>query len=308
MPVDKRPAIEHEGDSIGTSFFFTIGMVTHWSRRGNYITDDPAASSNMPSELHTGMIEALRAANVAKTVVPNGNTEFLLETEVEHLYGTHYATNDGTVVIVNTSSRNAASTFGSVGVGSRAYASYGNVILHAKLYDRRSGQASPVWEETVSGVGQQAPEKNHIIATQTALREAFADAMATLSVRVGAALDRLQRGPSGPNYAIVGQLPPAFMIERISRYRSFLERVYVDTATGRVLRHEVLPNADPALARPGEWLLSRRSPEGLVLSPEAYESYARALALRYDLRRVDDAYRYHFFGVKPVLSPPIAKP
>jgi hypothetical protein len=296
IPVDKRPAAEHEGDSIRTRLFFTTGIVTYWSRRGNYITNDEACSPEAVSELHGAMIDTLRAANVATSVVPAGQTEFALETEIEHLYGTHYAINEGTVVVVS----GQRSTNAGVFTGARQYASYGNVIVKARLVDRRGTRPVPIWEEHVVGFGQQEPFKNHIVSTQTALREAVSDALTTLAVRVGAALDRVQRGPTGPTYNLSGQLPPVFLIERVSRYRNFLERVYVDTLSGRVLRHEIVPLADPAWARPGEWLLSRRSPEGVVLSPESYEAYARALAASYDLRTVDDAYRYHFFGKRGV--------
>ncbi len=299
VPVDARPAIEHQGASIGTKLFFTTVFVTHWERRGNYVTDDRAASSNAVPQLHAAMIDALRAANVARDVVPDGAADFVLETTIEHLYATHYAVNEGTVVVFEQADRhgNGMSNVDVV-AGARHYACYGNVILDAKLVDRRGTQPVVVWQEHVVGAGQEPPGEDRIVAAQTALREAVVDALATLSVRLGAALDRLQRGPSGPAYVITAGSPPVFVIERVSRYRAFLERVYIDTASGRVLRHEIGPNADPALARPGDWLLSRRSPEGLMLSPEAYDQYARALATRYDLRTVDDAYRYHFFGVR----------
>jgi hypothetical protein len=298
-PIDRRPEVEHIGDSIHTNLFFTCVVVTRWERRGNYITNDEAASPRAASELLADMVEALHDANVARSVVTQGNTDFELETEIEHLYGTHYALNQGTVVVVSSSGQRSQSSYAGVSAQARAYASYGNVVLKARLIDRRTPTAGVVWEEHVLGSGQQPPGGDHIIAAQTALREAVSDALGTLAVRVGAALDRIQRGPTGPTYAWVGQLPPVFLIERISRYRNFLERVFVDTESGRVLRHEIVPNADPALGRPGEWLLSRKTPEGIVLSPESYEAYAHALATRYDLRTVDDAYRYHFFGVRP---------
>ena len=50
-------------------------------------------------------------------------------------------------------------------------------------------------------------------------------------------------------------------------------------------------------SRPGDWLLSRVTAEGVQLSPEGYDAFARSLAGRYDLRQVDDATHYHFFGV-----------
>jgi hypothetical protein len=293
-PRDRRPAVEREGSDIGTSLFFTALVVTHWSKRGNFVTDDHTCCPQAVSELHAAMLEALRSANVARTLVPAGKSEFALQTEIEHLYGTHYAVNEGTVVVAQGRRSSTAGVFNAV----RDYASYGNVVLTARLIDQRGPQPFTVWEEHIGGFGQQPPGRDAATSAQTAVREAVSDAMATLAVRVGAALDRLQRGPTGPTYALSGQLPPVFLIERVSRYRNFLEKVYVETVSGRVLRHEIEPLADSAWARPGEWLLSRRSPEGLVLSPESYEAYARALASKYDLRTVDDAHRYHFFGVR----------
>jgi len=267
------------------------------------VTDDAAASRLAVPELHGAMLDALRAAKVARDVVPAGDAEFVLETSIEHLYATHHAINQGTVVVfMATDSNGQGMSNVDVIAGARHYACYGNVILDAKLVDRRGAEPVVVWQEHVVGSGQQPPGGDRIVAAQTALREAVVDAMATLAVRVGAALDRVQRGPSGPGHVITAGFPPVFVIERVSRYRTFLERVFIDTASGRVLRHEIGPNADPALSRPGDWLLSRRSPEGLVLSPEAYEQAARALSARYDLRTVDDAYRYHFFGVRTLAA------
>lgn len=308
VPVDRRPEVEHVGASLETKLFFTCAVVTHWERTGNYVTSDFAASPEAVREMHENEIAALRAANVARAVVPAGATDFTLETEIEHLYGTHFAINEGTVIVFSMQEgRGRGSTnMGNVDVlaKQRQYASYGNVVLRAKLVDRRGPQPVVVWDEHVVGSAQMPPEKNHKRAAQTALRAAVADAMATLAVRVGAALDRLEQGPQGPTYVVEGKLPPVFLLERVSRYRDFLERVYVETASGRVLRHEIVPNADHAYAKPGEWLLSRRTPEGVLLSAEGYEHFARALARKYDLRTFDDAYRYHFFGVLGTAPPP----
>ena len=303
-PRDRRPAVEHAGESIGTAFFFTVGVVTHWERRGSYVTDDEAVSPTALAELAEAATSALSAANVARVVAPSAPSDFLLEVDVEHLYGTHYAVTDGTVVVVSMQGNRGGFTGAGVGTSGRQYASYGNVGLAARLLDRRSGQPLVVWSEHVAGTGVEPPQPQHQRAAQTALRMALADAMATLSVRVGAALDRLEVGPNGPAFVVAAEGPPVFLAERVSQLRDFVERVYVETRTGVVLRHEVVPNADHAYARPGDWLLSRRTPEGVVLSPEGYEAWARALAARYDLRRVDDAARYHFFGVRGAAPPP----
>ncbi len=297
LPEDVRPVEEHEGASAGMHFFFTVIALTHWEHRGNYVTDDLAATANAPAELHAGMIESLRAANVARDVVPEGATDFVLETLIEHLYATHYAVSEGTVLAFSVSD-NRGNGMSNVDVvaGDRQFACYGNVTLNVRLVDRRGPAPAVVWEEHVTGFGEEAPGDDDVLASRTALREAVSDALGTLSIRVGTALDRLQRGPSGPGHVIGAGFPPVFVVERVSRYRSFLERVYLETASGRVLRHEIIPTADPSMGRPGDWLLSRRSPEGVMLSPEAYEQYGKSLAERYELRTVDDAYRYHFFG------------
>lgn len=301
VPVERRPAIERAGAGLGTKLFFTVGVVTRWERAGNYVTDDYAASPDAVRELHEDALAALRAANVARAVVPSGAADFELKTEIEHLYGTRFAIDEGTVVLfaMQQGRGRRSTSMGNLDVVAkqRQYASYGNVVLRATLVDRRGPEPVAVWDEHVVGSAQMPPEKQGERATQTALRAAVADAMATLAVRVGAALDRLETGPEGPTYVLEGGLPPVFLIERVSRYRDFLERVFVETASGRVIRHEIVPNANRAYAKPGEWLLSRRTPEGVLLSAEGYQRFAAALARKYDLRTFDDAYRYHFFGV-----------
>lgn len=305
-PRDVRPAVEREGQENKTRFFFTVAVVTHWERSGNYVTDDFAATKDASGELHGVVQKGLQAANLARLVRPEEKPSFTLETDIEHLYGTHYAVSEGTVVVIT--NRRGGLQGGGAGVTTRQYASHGNVILKARLLDHRSGSPVVVWEEHVVGTAQAAPSKEHIEAAQTALREATSDAVVTLAVRLGAALDRLQQGPSGPAYVLNGRLPPVFLLERVSRYRDFLEVVHVETSTSRVLRHDVIPLYDRAHARPGEWLLSRRTAEGITLSGEGYEAFARALASRYDLRAYDDAYRYHFFGTKGAAPPPSRPP
>lgn len=297
-PRDKRPSVEREGQDDKTKFFFTVAVVTHWERAGNYVTDDFAATANAPAELATALTDALRVSRAANVVTPEQKPAFSLETEIEHLYGTHYAVTDGTVVVLASKKRLYG---GGAGVTTRQYASYGNVVLKARLVDHRTGSPVVVWEEHITGSGQAMPSKEHIEAAQTALRMAVSDAAGQLSLRVAAALDRLGQGPNA-GYVLAGRLPSVFLVERVSRLRDFVETVYVETRSGTVLRHDITPLSDHAYARPGEWLLSRRTAEGVTLSGEGYEAYARALADKYDLRTYDDASRYHFFGVKGAVA------
>lgn len=302
-PIDDlRPDEEHKGDSVRTRLFIFFGVGVHVRREGNYITDDYAASERAPSELRDAAIAQLRAANVAKSVTTDGRSEFELRLRIEHLYGTHFAANKQTVVVL--SSKSSSDAF--VDVKARNYAAYGNVTLWAELVDNRSGKPVTVWSEHVTGYAQRPAGEDRVAEVQNAVQLATADATATLSQRVGAALDRLAVGPSGAAFQIPpsGIVPTTFAIERLSQYRDFLERVFIDTATGRVLKHVILPAPDRYASRPGDWVLSRIGADDVQLSPDAYDVFARALSTRYDLREVDDATHYHFFGLLGVAPAP----
>jgi hypothetical protein len=299
---DARPEEEHKGATVATKLFVFFLFGVHIKREGNYVTNDFAASPEAAAELHTLAIESLATAGVAKKVSATSAGDFDLRLTIEHLYGTHFAANKQTIVVVGSD----RDTNAVVDVHSHNYAGYGNVTLKAELIDNRSGAPQLLWTERVTGYAQRpAGEGNRVQEVQFAVQLAVSDALTTLSQRVGAALDRLGVGPSGPPMAIsgAGQFPAVFAIERISRYRDFLERVFVDTASGRVVRHEITPAPDRYASRPGDWLLSRTTPDGVELSPDGYEAFARALAARYDLRQVDDAARYHFFGVLGTAAP-----
>lgn len=290
---DARPEEEHEGASVRTKLFVFFLFGVHIKREGNYITNDFAASPDAAAEMHTLAVESLAARGVAKKVTATHAGDFDLQLTIEHLYGTHFAANKQTIVVVSSNN----STDAVVDVHSNNYAAYGNVTLKAELVDRRSGTPHVVWTEHVTGYAQRPAEKERVREVQFAVQLATADALATLSQRVAAALDRLSVGPSGPPMVLSSGFPATFAIERMSRYRDFLERVYVETASGRVVRHEITPAPDRYASRPGDWLLARVTAEGVALSPEGYQAFARSLAARYDLRQVDDAAHYHFFGV-----------
>lgn len=298
--VDARPKEEHEGASVGTRLFIFFLVGVHIRREGNYITDDFAASPAAATELRMLAMQWLGREGIAKQVVA-ANGDFDLELTIEHLYGTHFAANKETIIVVN----GKQSTDAVVDVHARNYAPYGNVVLRAELFDKRGGASKLVWTENVTGYAQRPAGEERVAEAQAALQLATADALSTLSQRVGAVLDRLGVGPSGPPMVLASgsPMPGVFAIERMSRFRDFLERVYVETATGRVIRHEIQPAPDRYASRPGDWLLARVTAEGVELSPEGYEAFARSLANKYDLRLVDDAAHYHFFGALGTAAP-----
>jgi hypothetical protein len=299
--ADLRPEDEHKGDSVKTRLFIFFGVGVHIRREGNFITDDFAASPAAATELRQLAIQTLAASGVAKKVTASGGADFELRLSMEHLYGTHFAANKQTIVVVN--SKNSSDAV--VDVHAHNYAGYGVVTLKADLVDMRSGTPNVVWTEHVPGYAQRPAGENRVAEVQVAVQLAVADALHTLSQRVGAALDRLEVGPSGPPMVLASgsPLPTIFAIERMSRFRDFLERVYIETGSGRVVRHEIMPAPDRYASRPGDWLLSRVTAEGANLAPEGYERFARSLANRYDLRKVDDVAHYHFFGVLGTSAP-----
>lgn len=299
--ADARPEEEHKGATVATKLFVFFLFGVHIKREGNYVTNDFTASPEAAAELHTLAIESLAAAGVAKKVSATSPGDFDLRLTIEHLYGTHFAANKQTIVVVSSDH----STNAVVDVHTHNYAGYGDVTLKAELIDNRGGAPRVVWTEHVTGYAQRPAGENRVREVQFAVQLAVSDALTTLSQRVSAALDRLGVGPSGQPMMLsgTGSFPSTFAIERMSRYRDFLERVYVETGTGRVVRHEIMPAHDRYSSRPGDWLLSRVTTEGVELSPEGYEGFARALAGRYDLRQVDDAIHYHFFGVIGTASP-----
>jgi hypothetical protein len=299
LPRDVRPPVEHEGQRDGTSLFFTILVVTHWETRGNYLTNDFAATSDASGELRSVVANALYGSRAASPVPPGAAAPFALEIDIEHLYATHYTVHNGTVVVL--AGKRAAG--GGANAFARDYASYGNVTLLARLVEKSSHKV--LWEEHVSGFGQAPPNENDAIGpAQIALRQAVGDATGKLVSRVATALDRLGAGPGARTGSVAAGVPSAFVVERVSRLRDFIEYLTIESASGKVVSDVIKPLANRAYARPGDWLLSRRTLDGAMLDGESYDALAHGLATRYDLRTYDDANRYHFFGLKGVVAPP----
>jgi hypothetical protein len=90
--------------------------------------------------------------------------------------------------------------------------------------------------------------------------------------------------------------PSVFVLERVAHTRDFLETVFVESSSGRLLRREVLPLGDAAHGPPGQWLLSERTAEGLLLSPTAYSQLAARLAPSVALGPVGDGFHVGYFG------------
>jgi hypothetical protein len=133
-------------------------------------------------------------------------------------------------------------------------------------------------------------------------REAIAKATARLIVTCEHELGRHGDG-DGTDSAHPGAAssapPSVFVLERVAHTRDVLETVFVETRTGALLRREVGPLADAAHGPPGQWLLSERTAEGLLLSPSAYTRLATNLASQVAVGPIGDGFHLGYFGKFP---------
>ncbi|HEU4404786.1 MAG TPA: hypothetical protein VFS43_05790 [Polyangiaceae bacterium] len=284
-PVDARPAVERRGR-----------RATREGRReggpGGAEGHELAAEgpgTDAARALGAALRTALSDARVARAPRPGEAPDYTLSVRLEHLYVTRYLRPGG--------------ARGRPG-GADAGLVYGNAGLRVALVEGGAASGRAIVREYVGGACVlRAGEPS---AGERARRVALERALAKLARSLGGALDRLGRGPSVYRGPARSSPPPVFLVERVSRTRELLETLYVDTAAASVLRHEVTLLPDPSYGRPGEWLLARRSVEGLWLPDAAYQALARTLDPSYDLRALDDAERYHFFGPReaPARPPP----
>lgn len=296
--LDVRPAFERKG-SVAPS------------ARGNVLREADGASDGAPElltegpstdaahELSLALRTTLRRARLAREPGPGEGPDYTLVVRLERLYVTRYRRGDAPP--------NAAAPGRPARIDDRdAGLVYGNAGLRATLVEGRSSAGRPLWTGYVAGA---AALRDGGAAAERARREALRGALGRLARRLGEALDRLGRGPSVYRGPARSSPPALFLIERVSRTRTLLETIYVDAAAASVVRHEVSALPDPSYGRPGEWLLSRRTIEGLWLPDGPYEALARSLGPAYELRALDDAERYHFFGpreapAKAAVEPP----
>ncbi len=286
-PVDARPPLERRGRAA--------------PRASGAFRDGPAEGFEVAAEgqgrdaareLDASLRATLERARVAKAPGPAGPPDFTLTVRLEHLYVLRQLPPRG----------------GGAAPPGRAEGGlvYGNAGLRATLVEGRAPGGREVFREYVPGAA--VVREGEPGAAERARRAALRRALARLASRLGQALDRLGRGPSAYRGPARDAAPAVFLVERVDRTRELLETLYVDAAAAAVVRHEVTPLPDPSYGRPGEWLLARRTVEGLWLPEGPYQALASALAGAYDLRALDDAERYHFFGPREALAEPKSAP
>jgi hypothetical protein len=299
-PRDARPAIEREGDSPHTRFFFTLIFFWWIEKRGSWVTSDYSASPNAMPELAQLAATYLQRTGAFRGVVAGGPADFVLEADVLHLYATYYEARR-TIVIINPGDKSSGPDYHQ-STAQVAFAPYGNAVIRYRLYDTRNGQRRLVWQRTVTGSAQLPPANDATRLMPVVVRDAAVQALTAMALHVTRAVEEYAPPPFDPaawTAAAEGQIRAGqlqFVVERHAVRRTASELLVIDAASGRVAGHRLATNAATPIGRPGDWMLSRERPDGTLMPYVEYAALANFLARHYDLRRVDEMYHYHFFG------------
>lgn len=298
-PVDRRPKAERQGDDPKTSFFFTLIFLWWNESRGNWVSNDFQTSENAAGELAQMTAAYLGRTGLFKDVqLSASGADFLLESEILHLYGTHYAAKR-TVISISRSSwgsgvRTADKRFD--------FAVYGNAIVRYRLYDTRGGQKKLVWKRSIRGSAQLPPGPEAKQRLGVAAHRATRRALASLSRQLTRALSDYGQPPFDREVfeRHLNKQSAAnalrFVVQRVSKRRTATELLTIAHPAGRVVDHRIVHDPGVPTGRPGDWLLSRQRPDGTLMPYKEYAALAAWLSRSYDLRRVDEIYHYHFFG------------
>jgi hypothetical protein len=300
LPVDKRPAVEHLGEHPKTHFFFTLLFLWWIEKRGNWVTDDYFCSPKAMPELQQlagTYLQRTRAFN--KVLLGQGRADFLLESEVIHLYGTYYEARR-TVVAITEAGKGGGGYEQST--EKAAYAAYGNAIIRYRLYDTRGGGRRLVWQRSVNGTAQLPPSEDSRRILGLAATEATRAALTSMASLLTRALQDVSPEPfDAVAYTRLLEESSAkgalrFVIDRASTLRTASEMLTLEHPSGRIVEHRIVHNTSLPIGRPGDWYLSRERPDGSLMAYAEYAALADYLCRFYELRRVDEVYHYLFFG------------
>jgi hypothetical protein len=297
-PLDERPPAEKNGVDPETTAFVFLLFYIYKAERGNLVTSPVELGLAPMADLHRATIEYLARSNVFRSVqAAPAPADFLLRATVRNLFASRYVSSSFSMAW----SKDSAD----VSSAKAQHAPFGNAVVDYELVDQRGGKREVVWRDTVSGFAAGSPEDPKFAVLPSVARAAVASLLGRLARALHLTSDRLAtRERSAPPPAVA----PGFLfyVQRTSPTREGIDLVTIEFPTGRIAAaRRVEADALPP-GKPGEWLLSRRSPSGELIIGERYEAMARALAEKFDLRRIDDAYFYHFFGLrgrKPAMPP-----
>lgn len=262
----------------------------------------PGSSAELARRVNGSLADAItRTHAVTELVLGDGDADFVLHVRVLHLYAAQHVAAERSVVEESRRQRVAlASERGVSGSGAIEPSPPGAVSPHTtfataslELTLRRPGEDEAVWRRVLSGSVATGRSADFGSIAHAALRDVARRAAVALA-RDAAILREARGGTAGDQP--VSSASASFVVHRVALGRDAIELLFIEPEGGTVIGRRIEPNVFELSGRPGDYLLTPIDPGGRWMSPSEYERLARRLSARFDLRRVDDARLYHFFG------------
>lgn len=140
-----------------------------------------------------------------ETPVPAFSSEWLLQTQIVHLYASEFSNTVHVIVASSNSSAESTQTLN--------YAPFANVVLKCKLYHRAAGGPALVWERSITGSEKSGPMAGNTYRTLVplALANALQSMVANLASDTPGIVARI--ASSGPPVASADFMPPPHLGE-----------------------------------------------------------------------------------------------
>lgn len=300
---DARPASERQPRHAGVAEEHRYLLARYEVVRGN--DGDPwlpGGSPEVARRVNGALADAItRSRAVTDLVLGDGDADFVLHVRVLHLYAAQHVAEERSVVEEQRRQRTALSDERGVsGSGTIDAAPPGEVSPRTtfatttlELTLRRPRNQEAVWRRVVSGSVATGRSADFGSIAHAALRDAARRAAVALA-HDAAILREALGGPAGDPPTTSAST--AFVVHRVSLSRDAVELLFIEREGGTVVGRRIEPNPFELPGQPGDFVLSPVGPDGRWMSPSEYERLARSLAARFDLRRVDDARLYQYFG------------
>jgi hypothetical protein len=282
-PLDRRPAVEIEGDSDSTVYWVFYGLGVVIASRGSQLTSTAHYQEQAWSQLHQSLIDQLRSARVFSEVSQQGPGDYVLETEVLHLVSSFYRAYAG------------QAHFGVMVARTQAFMPHATVTLRLRL-KRHDGTlvATRVVRGSFLG-GPGYTHYNHGLVTREALANVLVEARTLVaswifdleSPRAVAVLEAEHERAHAQGHR--------FYVHAVSPDRSGVVFTTIDCPSG-AMGPKFQRSGIPIVGQPSQWLLSPYDAHGVRYSTAAYSALSRHLARHFVLHRFDQLGVYHYLG------------
>jgi hypothetical protein len=295
-PKDARPAVEIVGAKPRHSGFYVFRE--DWRGPDVFVFGDPGTAA---LTMQLNLTAFLHGSKAFGAVVPDGDCDYRLETEIKHLVISRYREYSNGMWLYK-----------------RTFSGHGTVALGLTLFDRSGRQvASGVAVGRAVGPGRaedHMPENANIAvarnfgilvspevhalrgAGERALRQALLRARNMVASWVRQ--DHMRSVSSEQADAVMEsqhEKGHTFLLRWVSQDRSRVQVAVVACPSGKVLSRGTLPHLEPT-GPTGVWVLATEDPHGLAYPTPLYEAWARHLAKHFVLERDGELTAYRFLG------------